>query len=171
MAKIKEKGEEFEKLIAKEIEAEGLGAARREVGSGSGKRKGDIFSNLPFLLECKNQPSVKIKAMLNWIDQAKEQARIGNWSAEKWALIFQDPRSTLANPDIYGTLDFWQLLKLFKKDSEPRVKEPDREMRWKLQRLVDSALAAMKVVDREKSWKIIKMRDAAKEVLKELKRK
>ena len=102
MAKIKEKGEEFEKLIAKEIRAEGLGFAKREGGSGSGKRKGDIAANLPFLLECKNQPSVKIQAILNWIDQAKHQAEIGNWSPEKWGLIFKDPRSPEANPKIYG---------------------------------------------------------------------
>lgn len=144
----KEKGESFENLIAKEIEAEGLGTARREGGSGSGKRKGDIASNLPFLLECKNQPTVKIKAILNWIDQAKRQAKEGNWSPEKWALIFQDPRSTEVNPKIYGVIDFWQLLKLFKKDSEPRVKEPDRQFRWKVQRLVDSAKAVLKELKR-----------------------
>jgi len=139
-----QKGKRFEKLIATEIEAEGLGLARREGGSGSGKKKGDIAANLPFLLECKNQPSVKIQAILNWIDQSKRQAEIGNWSPEKWALVFKDPRTTEANPKIYAVIDFWELLKLFKKDSEPRIKEPDRELRWKVQRLVDSAKAVLK---------------------------
>lgn len=138
------KGKRFEKLVAKEIEAEGLGLARREAGSGSGKRKGDIAANLPFLLECKNQPSVKIKAILNWIDQAKKQADIGNWSPEKWAMVFRDPRSPEANPKIYAVIDFWQFLKLMKKDSEPRIKEPDKEIRWKVQRLIDAAKALLK---------------------------
>lgn len=142
-----EKGKRFEKMIAREIEAEGLGMARREVGSGSGKKKGDIAANLPFLLECKHQPSVKIQAILNWIDQAKEQAKKGNWSPDKWALIFQDPRSTEVNPEIYGVIDFWQILKLFKKDSEPRIKEPDKELKWKIQRAVDSLRAVLKVLE------------------------
>lgn len=133
-----EKGKRFEKLIAREIEAEGLGLARREAGSGSGKRKGDIAANLPFLIEAKNQPSVKIKAILNWIDQSKEQARIGNWSPRKWALVFRDPRTPEANPEIYAVIDFWELLKLFKKDSEPRVKAPDKEMKWHLISLKDA---------------------------------
>ncbi len=163
-----EKGERFEKLIAREIEAEGLGLARRESGSGSGKKKGDIAANLPFLLECKNW-DVRIKIILNWIDQAKKQAEIGNWSRDKWALIFKDPRSSEANPEIYGVIDFWQLLKLFKKDSVARIKEPDREMKWKLQKLINSALAASKEVETETGWKIIRMRKDAKAVLKELK--
>ena len=54
-----EKGKRFEKMIAKDIEAEGLGMARREVGSGSGKKKGDIASNLPFLIEAKNQKTIE----------------------------------------------------------------------------------------------------------------
>jgi len=138
------KGKRFEKLIAQEIEAEGLGIARREIGSGSGRRKGDIASSIPFLLECKNQPSAKIQTILNWIDQAKSQAEKGNWSPEKWALIFRDSRTPESRPDIYAVIDFWEFLKLMKKDQAPRIKQPDREMRWKIQRLIDSAKAVLK---------------------------
>ena len=132
-----EKGKRFEKLIASEIEAEGFGLARREVGSGSGKRKGDIACNLPFLIEAKNQPSVKITAMLKWIDQAKHQAEIGNWDLRKWALVFRDRRIPEANPEIYAVIDFWEFLHLLKKDKEPIIKEPDKEMKWLLQKAVD----------------------------------
>jgi len=127
-----EKGKRFEKLIAKEIEAEGLGLARREDGSGSGKKKGDIAANLPFLIEAKNQKTIKIQ---EWIRQAKSQAEMGNWSADKWALVFRDPRSPEANPKIYAVIDFWEFLKLLKKDSEPRIKEPDRDLKYKLEHL------------------------------------
>jgi len=147
-SKIK-KGKRFEKLIAKEIEAEGLGMARREIGSGSGKRKGDIAANIPFLIECKNQPSVRIRAILNWIDQAKKQADIGNWSPEKWSLVFRDPRSPETNPKIYAVIDFWQFLKLMKKDSEPRIKEPDRKMAWKLKRFVEYGKSLLKELERK----------------------
>ena len=135
------KGQEFEKRIAREIEAEGLGLARREKGSGSGKRKGDIAANLPFLIEAKNQKTIKIQ---EWIRQAKKQARIGNYNPDKWALVFNDPQTPEENSEIYAVIDFWQFLTLLKKESEPRVKKPDREMRWKLQRLVESAKAVLK---------------------------
>lgn len=135
------KGESFEKLIAKEVEAEGLGFARREVGSGSGKRKGDIAANLPFLIEAKNWDKYDIN---RWVDQAKRQAEQGNWDRDKWALVFRDFRSPETNPEIYAVIDFWQFLKLLKKDSAPRIKEPDRQFKWKVQRLIDSAKAVLK---------------------------
>jgi len=136
-----EKGKRFEKMINQEIEAEGLGRAIRTPGSGSGKLKGDSFNSLDFLIEAKNQKTIHL---LDWVDQAKEQARIGNWSPEKWALIIRDPRSPETNPEIYAIIDLWQWLKLLKKNSEPRIKEPDRDMKYKIQRLIQSAKAVLK---------------------------
>jgi Holliday junction resolvase len=130
-----EKGKRFEKFIANEIEEIGLGSARREQGSGSGKKKGDIFANIPFLIEAKNQPTAPIKRILAWIDQAQKQANIGNWAHEKWCLIFRDPRTPEDNPECYAVIDMWEFLKLLKKDSEPLIKLPDRNLRWKLERL------------------------------------
>lgn len=139
-----EKGKRFEKLIAKEIEAEGLGLARREDGSGSGKKKGDIAANLPFLIEAKNQKTIKIQ---EWIRQAKSQAEMGNWSPDKWMLVFRDPSSPEVNPKIYAVLDFWETLKLLKKNQEPRIKKPDREMAWKLKRFVVYGKALLKELE------------------------
>ena len=136
-----EKGKRFEKRIAKIIQDEGFGTARRENGSGSGKRKGDIAANIPFMQEVKNWKKIKI---LEWIRQAKSQAEKGNYDSDKWGVVFRDPNSPEENPNIYITLDLYQFLILLKKDSEPRIKEPDREMRWKLQRLIDSAKAVLK---------------------------
>ena len=130
-----EKGKRFEIKIAKEIMAEGLGLARRESGSGSGKRKGDIAASIPFLIEAKNQPSVKIKAILKWIDQSKYQTKIGNYDRDKWALVFRDPRSPEDNPKIYTVIDFWEFLKLLKTASEPRIKEPDRDLKFWINKL------------------------------------
>jgi len=136
----RKKGARFERFIAKEITEAGLGKAGREGNSGAGFRKGDIASNLPFLLEAKNDKQV---AILKNIDQAVEQARIGNYSSEKWALITRDPRY----PEFeraYATIDFWEFLELLKKYSEPRVKEPDRQMKWKIERLITSAKELLK---------------------------
>ncbi len=126
------KGKRFEDFIAKEIEAEGLGQARREIGSGSGLRKGDIYANLPFLIEAKNQKNIQ------WwqsIDQAKDQARIGNWDSQKWALVVRDPRTPETNPGCYAVIDMWQFLKLLKKNSEPLTKEPDKQFKYDLENL------------------------------------
>lgn len=121
-----EKGKRAEKFVAKEIMEMGLGLATREAGSGSGKRKGDIFSNLPFLLEVKNWDKYDVN---RWIDQAKRQAEVGNWDRDKWAIVFNDFRKGEFQ-DMYAIIDFWEFLKLLKKNSEPMIKEPDRETRY-----------------------------------------
>lgn len=129
---IRSKGKRFEKYICEQIELAGFGQARREVGSGSGKKKGDIFANLPFLLECKNHKR------LNWfksIDQSKSQAEKGNWDKDKWALIVRDSRTPEDNPHIYTLIDFWQFLELLKRNKEPQIKKPNKEMKWDLTNL------------------------------------
>jgi hypothetical protein len=83
------KGKRAENEVCRRIELSGLGEARRSVGSGNGNRdKGDIVANLPFLLEVKNQATIKYG---EWIKQAKEQARIGNSDPNKWGLIIVNP--------------------------------------------------------------------------------
>jgi len=137
-----QKGKRFADFVNREIEAEGLGRAIRTPGSGSGNRfKGDSFNSLDFLLEYKNQNTIKIQ---EWIRQAKEQARIGNYNPDKWALIFRDPHSPEANPECYAVIDMWQFLKLLKKNQAPKIKEPDRTLRWKLERLKDSINQVLK---------------------------
>ena len=136
----KQKGKNFEDLVAHEIQQAGLGQARREIGSGSGLRKGDIACNLPFLIECKNQKS------LQWwpsIDQAKRQAEQGNYSPEKWALAIKRPQKT----EVAIVMDFWEWLTLLKKNQEPKIKMPDREVAWKVRKLVQTAKAVLKELE------------------------
>jgi len=128
------KGKRLEKFICQAIEQAGLGSARREAGSGSGLKKGDIFSGLPFLIEAKNVPTASIESFLKWIDQSKSQAEKGNWAREKWALVFRDPR-TPEFQDLYAVVDFWQFLTLLKTAREPLIKEPDQEIKWHLTNL------------------------------------
>jgi len=130
-----EKGKRFEKQIAQAIMDAGFGLARREANSGAGFRKGDIASNLPFLIEAKNQKTIKIQ---EWVRQAKSQAKIGNYDPDKWALVFKNPESPDANPEMFVTIDFYQFLDLLKRYTEPKIKKPDREMKWHLERLKDS---------------------------------
>lgn len=127
-----EKGKRAEKEVARRIEVAGLGKARREAGSGNGKMKADISCNLPFLIEVKNQKTIKYQ---EWIKQAREQARIGNYDSNKWALVIVDP-SGIQVPermDIYVTIELDEWLHLLKKNQEPRTKEPDRELKYLLE--------------------------------------
>jgi Holliday junction resolvase len=137
-----EKGKRFEKFICSEIEQAGLGEARRESGSGNGLKKGDVFANIPFLIEAKNEKA-KIQKVLDWIDQAKSQAEIGNKDRNKWALAFRDPR-TGEFQDVYVIIDLWEFLKLMKKDSEPMIQEADRELKYYLERLKENAKQIIK---------------------------
>ena len=137
----RKKGARFERIVAKEIEAEGLGKAGREAMSGGGFRKGDIASNLQFLLECKSEKQTNF---LKNVDQAKDQAQKGNKWPEKWALITRDPRTPEDNLSIYATIDFWEFLRLLKKNAEPRIKEPDRQFRFKVEHLKTAANELLK---------------------------
>ena len=137
-----QKGKRFEKWCAEQIEEMGLGKASRTPGSGSGTRhKGDILSNIPFLLECKNQESL---AWWKSIDQARQQARKGNWDGNKWALIVRDARTPEEATDAYAVIDYHEFLKLLKKDSAPQIKEPDQNLKWKLTRLRQVAQEVIK---------------------------
>lgn len=131
-----QKGRAFENWIADQIEEIGLGGSRREIGSGSGKKKGDIFANIPFLIEAKNHAKMNI-----WkgIRQAKDQARIGNKDPDKWTLVIREPGSPTDNPNAYAVIDLHEFLKLLKKDADPMTKSPDRELKYRLKALAQAA--------------------------------
>jgi len=141
-----EKGKRAEKEVCRRIELSGLGKARREAGSGNGKNKGDIFANLDFLIEVKNQKTIKYQ---EWIKQSKEQARIGNYDSNKWALVIIDP-SGIQDPermDIYVTIELDEWLHLLKKNQEPRSKAPDKD----LARLLDRAKEFCRKLERDET--------------------
>lgn len=138
-----QKGKRFERFVNEQIADSGLGRATRTPGSGSGKIKGDSFNSLPFLLEIKNQKVLKLS---EWIDQSREQARVGHTDKDKWALIFRDPRTAENNPQCYAVIDMWQFFELLKKDKEPTIKEPDRGAKWKIERLKQACSDVLRVL-------------------------
>jgi Holliday junction resolvase len=128
------KGKRAEKEVCRRIERAGLGAARREAGSGNGIKKGDVFANLPFLLEVKNQKTVHLQ---DWIKQSKEQSRIGNSDPNKWGLIIVSPDG-IQDPermDMTITVELDEFLELLKRNQEPKIKIPDRNLAYKLNKL------------------------------------
>ena len=137
---IKNKGRRFEKFITKQIEGAGLGKACRTPGSGSGQNKGDVFSGLDFMIEAKNEAQTNF---LPNVDQAVKEAEEGNTYKDKWSLVTRDPRYPEFER-VYVTMDFYEWLELLKKSKEPLIKEPDRDMRYKLQRLIQTAKDVIK---------------------------
>lgn len=162
---ILEKGKRAEKEVANRIERAGLGKARREAGSGNGKNKADIACSLAFLLEVKNQKTIKFQ---EWIKQAKEQARIGNSDPNKWCLVIIDPAGVQApeRMEIYATIELDELLELLKRSASPKVKEPDREMA----RLFERAKDFCRILEKDEtdiySYKRFKM--LATQIIKKL---
>jgi len=128
-----QKGKRLEQYVSKLIEEMGLGSATRTPGSGSGYKKGDIFANIPFTLECKNEKQ------WHWenIDQAIREAQQSNYFIDKWALIVRDPRYPEFER-VYAVIDLGQFLELLKKNSEPLIKEPDRELSYQLKVLKEN---------------------------------
>ena len=128
------KGQRAENEVARRITRAGLGKATRTAGSGNGKIKMDVFSNLPFHIEVKNQATWK---MPDWLKQTKEASGIGNYDPNKWCLIVVDPEGVQEpeRMDIYVMVELDEFLELLKRNQEPKVKEPDRNLKWKLEKL------------------------------------
>ena len=136
-------GKRFENWGNEMIEEAGLGRAIRTPGSGSGKIKGDSFNNLDFMIEFKSERNPSWKGN---IAQAKRQAEQGNYDSDKWIMVQRDPESPQANPQAFAIIDYIQLLKLLKKNSEPLIKEPDRSLRWALEKLKNSINNVMRKI-------------------------
>lgn len=76
MSEASQKGRRLERSVAAQIRRKGLdaGAKRMHRSGGIDHRKGDIFTALPYSIECKAQERV---ALWEWWDQARGQARLG----------------------------------------------------------------------------------------------
>lgn len=163
---IQQKGKRFEKDFSRLVESIGLGFARRESGSGNGLRKGDIAWTLKKTAELKNQPSAFPKKLLDWIEQSEKQD-IGRYG---WVLILRDPRKAESAMQGFAVLDMHQYLELELAGKEPKSKEPDRELKRKLERLGYSISGWMKIAEekneREEVWKLRQMKQDVKEVIK-----
>lgn len=140
---VKQIGRKFETWGNEMIVEMGLGKAIRTPGSGSGKIKGDSFSNLDFMIEFKSERRPNWKGN---IEQARRQAGQGNYDSDKWIMVQRDPESPQVNPQAFAIIDYIQLLKLLKKNSEPLIKEPDRSLRWDLENLKNSINRVIKKI-------------------------
>ena len=131
-----QKGKDLENFVAQKLRDAGIdNNAKRQIGSGNGKFKGDISTTIPWCIECKNSKT------FNWKSTA-EQVEREAMGHEKEVIIWHPPQKPLDNSiAIININDFIDLLK---KNQEPKIKEPDSSMKWALTKLKTSINAVLK---------------------------
>ena len=131
-----QKGKDLENFIADLFARSGLDRrAVRQLGSGNGKRKGDVDNDLGWCIESKNTASFRWK-------EAALQVQRQAMNYQKECVVWHPPGTPLdKSVAIININDFIELLQRFK---DPVIKEPDRAMKWKLQRFIQSAKEVLK---------------------------
>ena len=124
-----QKGKLLENYVSQEIRKKRLDTlAMRQLGSGSGKWKGDINTKMKVLnrqavIECKNQANVHFQ---EWWKQCDKQT-LGYGEP---VLVIKLQNEPLEASKVVIYLDTF--LELVKRASEPKIQEQDREFKWKL---------------------------------------
>ena len=130
----RQKGRAFVVKVVKILKTE-LDSSTYEVsGSGAGLDKGDIrIPSLDLVAEAKDWNTI---SMGQWVKQSEKEGL----GYSKTAVIWSVPKSPDIRVDI--PLDFF--IDLAKRYKEPKIKVLDRELRWKIERLVNSAKVVIK---------------------------
>ena len=122
----RQKGRAFVLKIVKRLKDE-LDSSTYEVnGSGAGLDKGDIRVPLvDLVIEAKDWKKV---SMAKWTGQSEKEGL----QHSKTAVMWKHPESLSGNPEIRVDISLEYFIDILKRYSEPKIKEPDREMKWHL---------------------------------------
>ena len=124
----RDKGKVLEDYIVDRLRITGLDKrAYRQKGSGSGICKGDVWNDLNLAIEAKNTKNFSITEFL-------AQAERQTLDVQEPVVVWHPPRKPLGSNIVVITWEFFE--KLMLKYKEPTVTHPDREFKYKLQRLV-----------------------------------
>jgi len=127
MINSKRKGNQGERDFAKFLREQNLDKkAWRNYGSGSTSYKSDVVNKLGYNFE------VKVGKHFNLLG-AIQTSRDAEMAHTTPSVVFHLDKMRDGEWWIILPADEWS--ELFKKDSEPRVKEPDKNLRWKLETL------------------------------------
>lgn len=134
-----QKGKKLEEFITDELRSSGLDRrAYRQKGSGSGLAKGDVDNALNLCIECKNQKNFSPQ----WYKQAEKESM----GTQEPIVLWHPPQVPLEASMVFISWDYFK--KLLLKSKEPaNIKEPSRELKWRLQRLVESAKSVIKELE------------------------
>lgn len=114
------KGKQLENHVAKRLNELGIDInANRQIGSGSGLKKGDIQTSIGITFECKNTKTFKWK-------EAQKQVQRESMGYQQECIIWHSPNTPLENSiAIIPLEDYLQLLKI-KKDNLNRTEILDK---------------------------------------------
>jgi len=131
-----QKGKQLEEFITDELRSSGLDRrAYRQKGSGSGLNKGDSWNSLGLCIECKNQHNFSPK----WYQQAEKESM----GTQEPIVVWHAPQTPLEASMVFITWSYFKKL-LLKSKEPPKINEPSRELKWRLQRLIDDAKSVIK---------------------------
>ena len=100
----KAKGKLLEKWVSEQLRYSGIDKqARPEIGSGSGKFKGDISTKLPLTIECKNTKNFQSK---KFIAQA-EKASMGY---QESIVVWHPPQTKMDSSKVMISWQFFMIL-------------------------------------------------------------
>jgi len=105
----KQKGKLLEKWVAERFRHTGIDPqARPEIGSGSGRLKGDIATKLPITIECKNTKTFKANKFMKQV----EKESLGY---QEFVVIWHPPYKPMEGSYVMMSYSlFERLLKFFK---------------------------------------------------------
>ena len=135
-----QKGKLLEEHVAQRLVSLGIDPrADRQIGSGNGKRKGDIATDVGVTFECKNTKTMKGS-------EAAKQVREASLGYQSEALVWHPPNRPLADSiAIISLEDFLTLLK-FKKDHQGRGEILDK---YQVKSHLEKAVFHLKQVSKE----------------------
>lgn len=109
--------------------------------SGQGLEKGDYrLPNLNIVVEGKNWARISVQG---WMEQSKKEGLGPN----KSIIIFKNPKSASEEEkDFWAVVNFYDLQEWLKIGRQPLIEKPDREFRWKLERLKQAINQVLKDV-------------------------
>lgn len=109
----KAKGDRLENWVASELRKQGIDA-KRMPGSGSFNHfKSDIYANIPYSFECKNQETTKV---WEWYEQAKKDAGMNKKPIVVFSRNHSQPMALLSAYDLIAIIgELEELIKERKK--------------------------------------------------------
>jgi len=122
-----QKGKELENWITDRLRLSGLDRrAYRQKGSGNGLNKGDIWNDLNLCIECKNQKNFS----KDWYKQAEKESM----GTQEPIVVWHPPQLPLEASMVFINWDYFEKL-LIKSKNPPDIKSPNKNLKWKLEKL------------------------------------
>jgi len=130
-----QKGKELENWIVDRLRISGLDTrAYRQRGSGNGLNKGDVWNDLNLCIEAKNCKNFSRE----WFKQVKRESL----GMQIPVVVWHTNQVPLDDSVVLISWNYFEELLLKSRESE--LKQPDREMKYNLVRLVDAAKRVIK---------------------------